>query len=179
MKIAVSSERPGGLDALVATQFGRCPVFTIVEIDENKKIKNTKIIENPGANAGRGAGPLALQTLAGEKVDVILTTNLGPNASQAVMQMGTPVYIYPLNITVKEAIEKYLKNELTSFSIGGGIGEGIPFNQSSFGNNSVIGANNTNDGNPMFNNGLGYGYGRGRRGHGGRGRGYGRGRKNW
>ncbi len=178
MKIAVSSERPGGLDAIVASQFGRCPVFTIVELDEKKQVVKTKVIENPGFNAQRGAGPLALQVLAKENVDVILGTHLGPNASQAIQQMNIPVYIYPPNVTVKEAIDKYLKNELSSFSIGGGsLGEFDPqgnFMGGTGGNYVTGGANIT--GNATFGyGGFGRGFGKGRgKGHG-RGRGFGKG----
>lgn len=46
MKIAISTD-----SKKVSEHFGRCPEFTIVEIKDNK-IKNKKIIENPGHMTG-------------------------------------------------------------------------------------------------------------------------------
>jgi len=46
MKIAISRD-----SGKVSEHFGRCPEFTIVEIEDNK-IKNKKVIENPGHMTG-------------------------------------------------------------------------------------------------------------------------------
>ncbi|MEM2984874.1 MAG: hypothetical protein QXL24_06595 [Candidatus Jordarchaeaceae archaeon] len=35
-KIAVSSQTPNGLDAIIDARFGRCPFFIIVELDGKK-----------------------------------------------------------------------------------------------------------------------------------------------
>ena len=46
MKIAISTDL-----GKVSEHFGRCPEFTIIEIEENK-IKSKKIIKNPGHATG-------------------------------------------------------------------------------------------------------------------------------
>ncbi|MEX2725175.1 MAG: NifB/NifX family molybdenum-iron cluster-binding protein [Candidatus Freyarchaeota archaeon] len=40
-KIAVSSQTPNGLDAIIDARFGRCPFFIIVELDGKKNQKRT------------------------------------------------------------------------------------------------------------------------------------------
>jgi len=46
MKIAISTD-----SGMVSPHFGRCPEFTIVEIEDNKIIKK-EVIENPGHMTG-------------------------------------------------------------------------------------------------------------------------------
>ena len=46
MKIAISTD-----SGRVSEHFGRCPEFTVIEIEDNK-IKNKKIIKNPGHATG-------------------------------------------------------------------------------------------------------------------------------
>ena len=78
MKIAISSTGKD-LEDNVDERFGRCPYFIIVEI-ENKKIKSSKTIENTAtAQMGR-AGISAAEIVANEKVEAIITVNIGPRA---------------------------------------------------------------------------------------------------
>ena len=46
MKLAISTD-----NGEISAHFGRCPEFTIVEIEDNK-VKNKEIIENPGHMTG-------------------------------------------------------------------------------------------------------------------------------
>ena len=113
MKIAISTPAPGGLDVPVNPQFGRTPTFTFVEIDGNGNITNVYVVDNPGAQAMHGAGPLTVQIVAKEAVNAIITGALGPNASQAVAALGVPAYAAPPNVTVRQAIQMFLSNSLS------------------------------------------------------------------
>jgi len=63
-RVAVASQGQGGLDDVVSPMFGRCPTFTIVDI-ESSEIKGINIVQNQAASAMHGAGIAAVQTLAG------------------------------------------------------------------------------------------------------------------
>ena len=125
MKVAITTNPPGGLNATLNLQFGRCPMFTIIEIDASGNIVNTKIIPNPGTQAMHGAGPLAAQTVAQEGVDTIISGNFGPNASNALMSLGIKMYQAPPNITVRDAINMLLSGTLAPASPVGAPGYGM------------------------------------------------------
>ena len=92
MKIAISSTG-NNLESDVDARFGRCNYFLIVEIDKKKKaIKNFKAIENTGKDQMGGAGITAGQIVANEKVNAIITTNLGPRAFSVFEQFKIKAY---------------------------------------------------------------------------------------
>ena len=127
MKVAISTLPPGGLDAPVNPQFGRTPVFTIVEVDSSGNVLNVKVVPNPGSQAVHGAGPLAAQTVAQEGVNAVISGNFGPNAYQALAGFGISLYIAPPNITVKDAIRMLIAGQLapaTAAGVGPGFGAG-------------------------------------------------------
>ena len=75
MKLAISTD-----SGKVSEHFGRCPEFTIVKI------------ENIGKDQMGGAGITAGQIVANEKVDAIITTNLGPRAFSVFEQFKIKAY---------------------------------------------------------------------------------------
>jgi len=69
MRVAISTDGDN-----VAAHFGRCPSYTIVDIEESKVI-DTKVIENPGHMPG------AIPQLMDEMdVDVMIAGGMGPRA---------------------------------------------------------------------------------------------------
>ncbi|MHA1263349.1 MAG: NifB/NifX family molybdenum-iron cluster-binding protein, partial [Candidatus Freyarchaeota archaeon] len=82
VKIAVSSQTPNGLEAITDMRFGRCPFYTIVEVDGND-IRNVEVVENPAVSAFGGAGIQAAQFIANQGVKVVIAGNYGPNAYNA------------------------------------------------------------------------------------------------
>ena len=75
MKIAISAK--GKItDDLIDMRFGRCEHFQI----HDTETKEVQILENLGKCANGGAGIVAANQLIDEKVNVIITGNLGPNA---------------------------------------------------------------------------------------------------
>ena len=133
MKIAVSA-MGNSLDAMVDPRFGRCPYFVIAEV-ENNEIKGSKSIENPAVKTVGGAGVMAAQLVAGEGVEAIITGNVGPNAYAALSNAGIKIMTGVGGVTVKNAVEMYLKGDLKEttqpttpgFGPGGGTGAGRGF----------------------------------------------------
>ncbi len=149
MKICVASNSNGGLEDTVSMQFGRCPTFTVVEIEGNS-IKNVYVIPNPGASAASGAGMLAGQAVVNEGCEVAIAGAIGPNSAQVLTMGGVKMYTSPA-VKVRDAINMYIQGELPLAQSSGGPGMG------------GMG--------PGGGMGRGMGRGRGR----GMGRGYGRG----
>ena len=90
MKIAISSTGKT-LESEIDPRFGRCGYFLIVEI-KDKKIKEFKAIENTAKAQMGGAGVTAGEIVANEKVDAVITTNLGPRAISVFSQFKIKVY---------------------------------------------------------------------------------------
>ncbi len=123
MKIAVATVR-GGLDDIVNVQFGRTPTLTIVDV-ENGEIKNVRVIQNPYATAMGGAGVQISQMIINEGCKVVIGGNIGPN-SYEILSMGGVDMRNGSGLTVREAVERYLRGELPPITPSGrGFGRGM------------------------------------------------------
>ncbi len=99
----------GGLDDMLADRFGRAPSFTIVEVDvDTGEVTGVKVVQNPGAMGGGGAGPRAAQLIASEGAQVYAGPSPGPNAYAALQALGIKIYTIT-GVTVREALEKVLE----------------------------------------------------------------------
>ncbi len=108
VRIAFVTDK-GGLDDKIYDRFGRAPTLTIVDVDiDNADVKNIRIVENPGAKAGSGAGIKMVQKLVEEGVEIVVGPNPGPNAYMALQQTGIRV-VTMLGISVREALNKVLE----------------------------------------------------------------------
>jgi predicted Fe-Mo cluster-binding NifX family protein len=101
MKIAISSTE-ASLDAPIDEQFGRCPCFLIV--DEEGSV--SRVVDNPHADRGSGAGIQAARMLAESGVSTVLTGRCGPNACVALAAAGIAV-VTGCNGTVRQALERF------------------------------------------------------------------------
>ncbi|MEM3238057.1 MAG: NifB/NifX family molybdenum-iron cluster-binding protein [Thermoplasmata archaeon] len=124
IKIAVASSDHGGLNDIVSQDFGRCPAFTIVDVEDGK-ITNFKIVQNPGMTASSGAGIQAAQTLIDLGCSVTIAGNIGPNAVQVLASANIDVRESP-RYTVEQAIMDHLAGKLAPSSGAGrhGFGRG-------------------------------------------------------
>ncbi|RLF16366.1 MAG: dinitrogenase iron-molybdenum cofactor biosynthesis protein [Thermoprotei archaeon] len=107
LRVAVASQGQGGLDDVVSPVFGRCPTFTVVDV-EGGEIKGVQVIPNQAMYAPHGAGIAAVQTLANLGVKIILAGRFGPWASQATMQFGIQTLTVPPGIKVRDAVYRYV-----------------------------------------------------------------------
>jgi len=108
MKIAISSIGKD-LESEVDARFGRCNYFLIIEI-EDKKIKDFKAIENTAKAQMGGAGITAGEIVANQKVDAIITVNLGPRAFSVFEQFK--IKIYQGEGKIKKVIQEFLDGKL-------------------------------------------------------------------
>jgi predicted Fe-Mo cluster-binding NifX family protein len=101
MKICISSEGKS-LESRVASQFGRCAYFVIVDTDT----KSVESIPNPGTKAPGGAGVQAAETVASTKAKVLLTGRIGPSAFPILSEAGIELRI-GIEGTVSDALKQY------------------------------------------------------------------------
>lgn len=123
MKIAATCQK-GGLEDIITPQFGRAPVFTIVEFDG--EVKSFEVVKNPAADLPSGAGITAAQLLTDKGVKVLLTGNVGPKAMNALKAANIEIYRAD-GVTVKEAVKMLAEGKLekiTSPAGGRGMGRG-------------------------------------------------------
>ena len=100
MKIAISTD-----SEKVSEHFGRCPEFTIVEIEDNK-IKNKKIIENPGHMTG-----FLPKFLKEQGVSYVIAGGAGFRAQELFEQFGIKLII-GIQGKVNDVIKGFIKGKL-------------------------------------------------------------------
>ena len=105
MKIAVTATG-GSMSAQVAQNFGRCEYFIIVDSDTMK----FEPVSNSATSMMGGAGPAAAKVINDKDCKILLTGAVGPNAENALKQYGIEV-VQGTAGTVKEAVEKYIKDK--------------------------------------------------------------------
>ena len=108
MKIAVSSQGEN-IESPVDPRFGRCAYFLIVETDD----MSFEAFKNENRSLGGGAGIQSAQFVASKGSKAILTGYCGPHAARTLTAAGIEIYVIQKG-TVKEAVEKYLKGELST-----------------------------------------------------------------
>jgi len=107
MKLAVSSQGKN-IESPVDPRFGRCAYFLIVETDDLR----FEAVDNENRSLGGGAGIQSAQFVASKGAKAILTGFCGPNAVRTLSAAGIELYVVQRG-TVKEAVEKYIKGELS------------------------------------------------------------------
>jgi predicted Fe-Mo cluster-binding NifX family protein len=105
--IAITTKGYDGLDDNVSNIFGKTKTFTLANV-ENGKVQNVRIIDNPAAAYNHGSGPIAAKTLAELKVDLLITSQLGPGASELLQHHKITTLLVEPNSKVSEAVKKAL-----------------------------------------------------------------------
>lgn len=127
MLLAISSSGET-LESLVDPRFGRCAYYIVYDMDNG----TFKVVENISRNATGGAGIQAAQAVSDMKADVVITTNIGPNAFRVLQTAGIKVHS-GVSGTVGKAIEDFKKGSLGTasspnvgdkFGMGPGPGRG-------------------------------------------------------
>ena len=128
MKICISSTGPN-LSDQVDARFGRCPYFLFVDSDTSKVLKS---VANQSVHSMQGAGVTAAQLVANEKVDAVITGNVGPNAFNVLGMSGVKIYSGIFDMSINQALDEFKNGklkELKSQPVGGMGGQGGPGNQ--------------------------------------------------
>ncbi|MEA3305335.1 MAG: NifB/NifX family molybdenum-iron cluster-binding protein [Candidatus Omnitrophota bacterium] len=117
MKIAISTDGDQ-----VSAHFGRCPSFTIADI-ENGKLMKKEIIDNPGHHPG-----FLPQFLRGKEVDCIIAGGMGQRAEGLFAEQRIKIVV-GISGSIDEVIDKLLKGTLEGgeslCSPGSGRGYGL------------------------------------------------------
>jgi len=100
MKIAISTE-----NGFVSAHFGRCPAYTLVEIQDEKIIKREEI-PNPGHQPG-----FLPVYLSQKGVNTIIAGGMGPRAQGLFAEKNIQTVI-GVQGQIDEVIEKYLRHDL-------------------------------------------------------------------
>jgi predicted Fe-Mo cluster-binding NifX family protein len=99
MRIAVSTD---GRE--VSAHFGRCPQFTIIDMEEGK-VKNREVVDNPGHSPG-----YIPEFLRERGVECVVAGGMGRRAELLFDQAGIQI-IVGVQGSVEEVIEKLEKGE--------------------------------------------------------------------
>jgi len=108
MKIAISCQEEG-IESIIDQRFGRSKYFLIVDIKDNKIVKTDSVL-NQGAQQGHGAGIKAAEQIGELEVNVVITGDLGPNATNVLDKLEIKSYHGSGN--AKDIIDNFINNKL-------------------------------------------------------------------
>ena len=106
MKVLIAAKNEGW-DAMVSDRFGRAPGFSVYNTETNELVWHSN---TDNLKAEHGVGIQAAQIAASYQAELVITGgNYGPKASEVLQNTGAKLVDYAGDITVKAAIEKYVK----------------------------------------------------------------------
>jgi predicted Fe-Mo cluster-binding NifX family protein len=107
--IAVASEDAAGLEGEVAMHFGRCPRYTMVEVEDGR-ILTSRTVENPHFDQHQpGVMPRFIHGLGAK---VIIAGGMGPRAIQMFQGFGVEVATGATG-RVDKVVEAYLSGMIS------------------------------------------------------------------
>jgi len=111
MKLIVTT-LTSDLDAAVDPRFGRGAYFLVVDPDTYAWEGQA----NPAVDAAGGAGTLAAQLAARQRVDAVLSGDFGPNAYTALAAAGIRMYLTGASRTARDAVALFKAGMLQEVS---------------------------------------------------------------
>jgi len=122
--IVVASSDDGGLEGRISTHFGCCAALVVVKT-AGTEIAGASVVPTPPAEQhAHGAKPALARRLG---ADVVISGGLGPRAVERLGEFGIET-VTAGDVTVREAVEAYLRGELRGVEAcsheGGGCGPG-------------------------------------------------------
>lgn len=109
-KICIPIEENKELESEISLHFGRAPLFMFLEI-EGGKVRKFYIKENPYQREEKRAGLKACQFVIQEKIDSIITKEMGPISLHTLRDNIVDVY-KGIDETVEQAIQNYSQGKL-------------------------------------------------------------------
>ena len=115
--LAIPSESPDGLAGKRSDHFGHCPIFTLVEINNNK-IGEVRTVDNVAHDAGGCMKPVAM--LAENGVTAMVVAGMGRGPFQKMQKHSIIVYHADLQKypDVQSTINGYMNGTLLPFELG-------------------------------------------------------------
>ena len=109
MKIAISSIGRG-LESSIDVKFERCHFFLILDLKKNSLLP----IENKSKDRPHEIGGMVGHLIANEKVDAVITTDIGPSAFDIFKRHG--IWIYKAEGIVEDAVRNLKQGKLTEIT---------------------------------------------------------------
>jgi predicted Fe-Mo cluster-binding NifX family protein len=108
-RIALASEDPAGLDGAISAHFGRCPFYTLVDV-EGRQILDSEVVRNPHfPNHQPGVIPQFIQS---QKAHVMIAGGMGPKAIDFFHQLGIDV-VTGAQGRIRDVVQAYLRGEIS------------------------------------------------------------------
>lgn len=116
MRIAIPSNKPGGLESGRSDHFGHCDIFTIVDLNEKNEVEKVSTIANGDHQAGGCMVPVKVLQEAG--AEAIVVGGMGARPMQGFAGVGINVYFADRSTvkTVGEAVAKFSAGQLPTMS---------------------------------------------------------------
>lgn len=105
MIVCIPSRGPT-VESLMDDRFGRAAFFIIFNTDDG----SFRVVENPHARGSGGVGPMAVQFLAQNDVQVLIAPRLGGNADEALKASGITVIIQNPDLPVETVYSQWKQN---------------------------------------------------------------------
>jgi predicted Fe-Mo cluster-binding NifX family protein len=116
MKIIITANGDK-IDQPFNPRFGRADYFILVDSETHE----AQAFANPAMGSRSGAGPQAVQFIASQKPDAVISGRFGPNAFSALEAVGIKAYLAN-NGTVSEVLDQFLAGQLSAASVVSGPG---------------------------------------------------------
>lgn len=110
--VALPSEAPGGLDALLSAHFGHCAAYTVVRVEDGKAA-DVEILANGGHEEGGCTRPVEI--LAKKGVTAMIAGGMGMRPLAAMREAGITVYFSGGFSGVRKALDAFIQGKLTPF----------------------------------------------------------------
>jgi len=110
VKIAISCKGDRGLDDEVSEVFARAPYFAIVDV-EDCEIRSVRVFKNPVSDYSHGVGPIIVERLANEGVELVITSEVGVGASALLKEHNIGYRVVEAGKSVREAVNEALSRE--------------------------------------------------------------------
>jgi len=109
MRIAMASEDDLGLKGYLSAHFGRCPFYTVVEVQDGE-VKGVEVVKNPYYMAhAPGVVPEFIRSLG---VDVIIAGGMGPRAIDMFARFGIEAVTTGTSAPLEEVLRGYLEGRI-------------------------------------------------------------------
>jgi predicted Fe-Mo cluster-binding NifX family protein len=114
MKIAFASEDNQGLKGFLSAHFGRCPFYTIVDV-EDKTVSNVQVVDNPYFNTHAPPGVVP-QFIKEQGAQVMIAGGMGPRALEHFNQFGIEAITTGIQENLEAILNAYLRGEISGAS---------------------------------------------------------------
>ena len=109
MRIVIASDDREGLKGQMSAHFGRCPFYTLVDVEDGRVLK-VEVVENPYYQSHvPGRVPQFIRSLGAH---VIIAGGMGPRAMEMFEQFGIEVVTTGGSAPVDEVLGAFLEGSL-------------------------------------------------------------------